>query len=107
MKTRLTEVLWLEAHPDIPLPELAELSGLSASELQALTDYGVLQAVDASAEEPSYRAGCVVTARAAFRLRRDMELNTEGLALVMQLLEQVRSLEAQLSAFKARAPGGS
>ena len=106
MKTQLTEVLWLEAHPDIPLAELAALSGLSAAELQALTDYGVLRPVDAQAQEPSYRAGCVVTARAAFRLRRDMELNTEGLALVMQLLEQVQRLEAQLGELKARSPGG-
>jgi len=106
MKTQLTEVLWLEAHPDIPLPELAELSGLSAAELLALTEYGVLQPVDAQAEEPSYRAACVVTARTAFRLRRDLELNAEGLALVMQLLEQVRSLEARLGELKARLPGG-
>lgn len=106
MKMQLTEVLWLEAHPDIPLAELAELSGLSTQELAMLTDYGVLQPVDAAAEQPSYRAGCVVTARTAFRLRRDMELNTEGLALVMQLLEQVQDLEAQLNDLKAKLPGG-
>ena len=105
MKTQLTDVLWLEAHPDIPLPELAALSGLSAVELQALTEYGVLQPVDAAAQEPSYRAGCVVTARTAFRLQRDLELNTEGLALVMHLLGQLQSLEAQLVELKARLPG--
>ena len=73
MKTQLTEVRWLEAHPDITLPELAELSGLPAAELLTLTQYGVLQPVDATAEEPSYSAVCVVTAkRTAFRLRRHL-----------------------------------
>jgi hypothetical protein len=107
MKTQLTEVRWLEAHPDITLPELAELSGLPAAELLALTEYGVFQPVDATAEEPSYSAVCVVTARTAFRLRRDLELSTDGLALVLKLLEQMRGLEAELNTFKARLPGGS
>jgi chaperone modulatory protein CbpM len=106
MKTRLTEVRWLEAHPDITLPELAELSGLPAAELLALTEFGVFRSVDAAAEEPSYSAGCGVTARAAFRLRRDLELDTDGLALVLKLLEQMRDLEAELHALKARLPGG-
>jgi hypothetical protein len=107
MNTRLTEVRWLEAHPDITLPELAELSGLPAAELLALTEYGVFQPVDAAAEEPSYSAVCVTTARTAFRLRRDLELGTEGLALVLKLLEQMRDLESELHALKARLPGGS
>jgi chaperone modulatory protein CbpM len=105
MKTQLTEVRWLETHPDITLPELAELSGLPAAELLTLTQYGVLQPVDAAAEEPSYSAVCVVTARTAFRLRRDLELNTDGLALVLKLLEQMRGLETELDALKARLPG--
>lgn len=106
MKARLTEVRWLEAHPDITLSELAELSGLPVAELLALTEFGVFRPVDAAAQEPSYNAGCVVTARAAFRLRRDLELNTDGLALVLKLLEQMRGLEAELHALKARLPGG-
>lgn len=106
MKARLTEVSWLDAHPDVTLAELAELSGLSTAELQVLTEYGVFQPVDAVSGKPSYGAGCVVTARAAFRLRRDLELDTEGLALVLKLLEQMRGLEAELHALKAQLPGG-
>lgn len=106
MKARLADVFWLDAHPDVTLAELAELSGLSAAELQLLTEYGVFQPVDAASREPSYGAGCVVTARAAFRLRRDLELSTEGLALVLKLLEQMQGLESELQALKARLPGG-
>jgi len=106
MNTPGTEVRWLEVQPDVTLAELAELSGLPAAELLALARYGVFEPVDAAAAEPRYRAVCVVTARTAFRLRRDLELSTDGLALVLKLLEQMRGLEAELHALKARLPGG-
>ena len=105
MKARFTEVQWLETHPDLPLPELAELSGLSPAELEALTEYGVFMPVDPEAEEPLYAAGCIVTARMACRLRTDLELNMEGLALVLRLLTQMQDLETELNGFRARLPG--
>jgi chaperone modulatory protein CbpM len=104
MKARFTEVLWLESHPDIGLSDLSELSGLPEAELRALTDYGVLAPVDPDAEQPSYRAGCIVTARRASRLRADLELDTEGLALVLRLMAQMQELESQLKELKARLP---
>lgn len=104
MKAQFTEVLWLEAHPDVGLPELAELSGLPEAELRALTEYGVLRPVDAKARELSYRAEWIVTARRASRLRIDLELNAEGLALVLKLMAQMQELEAQLDALRARSP---
>lgn len=107
MKVRLTEVLWLDEHQEISLAQLAELSGLSEAELRELTDYGVFLPVDTAAAEPSYRAEYVVTARTAFRLRKDMELNMEGLALVLSLLERMHGLEARLTDLKARSPAGS
>jgi chaperone modulatory protein CbpM len=104
MKAQFTEVLWLDSHPDVGLAELSELSGLAEAELRALTEYGVLAAVDPDAAQPSYRAGCIVMARRASRLRADLELDMESLALVLRLTAQVRELEAQLSQLKARLP---
>jgi len=107
MKAQLTEVLWLDEHQEISLAQLAELSGLSETELRELTGYGLLPSVDAASVEPSYRAECVVTARTAFRLRKDMELNMEGLALVLSLLERMHGLETRLKDLTARSPAGS
>lgn len=104
MKAQLTEVLWLDEHQEISLAQLAELSGLSEAGVRELTDYGVLLPVDTAATEPSYRAECVVTARTAFRLQKDMELNMEGLALVLSLLERMHDLEARLRDMRARSP---
>ena len=103
MKALLTELLWLDEHQEISLAELAELSGLSEAELRELTEYGAFLPVDPAATVPGYRAECVVTARTAFRLRKDMELNMEGLALVLSLLERMHDLEAELSDLRARS----
>jgi len=104
MKARFTEVQWLESHPDIGLSDLSELSGLPEDELRALLDFGVLEPVDAQAREPRFRAEYIVTARRASRLRADLDLNIEGLALVLKLMAQMQALEAQLHALRARSP---
>jgi chaperone modulatory protein CbpM len=46
-----------------------------------------------------------VTARTAFRLRHDFELDEQGLAVALALLERVRDLEAELDALRAQLPG--
>jgi chaperone modulatory protein CbpM len=105
MQARFTEVQWLDVHQEIPLPQLAELSGLSPAELRALADFGVFQPLDPAAAELHYRADYIVMARTACRLRDDLELNIEGLAMVLKLLERMHSLEAELQDLKARLPG--
>lgn len=105
MKTQFTEVLWLDAQQEIPLPTLAELSGLSEAELQALTEYGVFHPLDPAAAELHYRADCITVARTACRLRDDLDLGMEGLAVVLSLLERMHDLEAELHALRAQFPG--
>jgi hypothetical protein len=40
-------------------------------------------------------------------LRKDFELDPQGLALAVALLERVRDLEEQLRDLRARIPGGA
>ena len=104
MQARSTEALWLVAHPPIALSDLADLSGLSQAELLMLTEYGVFSPADPAAANPSYPADCLVTARVAFRLRKDLELNLEGLALVLNLMQQMQALKTELVTLRAMHP---
>lgn len=106
MSEHLTAIEWLDAQQRVPLRLLAELSGLSEQELRLLTDYGVLECSAAQSAEPLYRAECISTARAAYRLRQDLDLGLEGLALVLDLLQKLHGLEAELDDLRARFPGG-
>lgn len=104
MKVELTEVFWLDKQQVLSLPELAELSSLSEVELHELVEYGVIVPVDPGTVPLTFLTDCVVTARAACRLRTDFELDAPGLALALTLLGRIRDLEAQLRDLGAQLP---
>jgi chaperone modulatory protein CbpM len=104
MRIELTELVWLEEHRELTLVELAELSGLSEAELHELEDCGAIAPVDPGAATRTFGAECIVAARAAFRLRNDFELDAQGLAVALALLDRVRALETELRDLRAQLP---
>ena len=104
MKLELTEAIWLDERGAVTLVELAECSGLTQSELRELVDLGALAPLDPDAPEWNFHAQCIVAARTACRLRNDFELDSQGLALVLSLLERVQELEDALQRMDARLP---
>jgi len=106
MRIELTEARWLDEREEFSLDELAELSGLSTSELEQLVEYEALVPIDPAAASPTFTARCLVTARTACRLRNDFDLGVPGLALVLTLIERIRDLEGRLKALECRLPGG-
>jgi chaperone modulatory protein CbpM len=104
MKVKLTEAVWLEERGMLTLRELAECSGLSEAELRDLVSLGALEPIDPTAQQWYFAARCIVSARAACRLRNDFELDPDGLALVMSLLDRVEALESELKRLHAHVP---
>jgi chaperone modulatory protein CbpM len=105
MRVELTELYWLEEQRDVTLAELAELSGFSEEELRELEACGAIAPVDPDAEPPRFGSQCIVAVRTAHRLRADFELDTQGLAVALALLERVNALEAELRGLNAQLPG--
>ena len=104
MKLELTETVWLDERGAVTLVELAECSGLSEAELRDLVDLGALQPINPGAADWNFGGKCIVAARAARRLRTDLELDMPGLAVVLSLLERVEELETELQRLQARLP---
>lgn len=104
MRVDITEAVWLDAHHEFSLTELASLSGLSEGELRHLIDCEALRPADPGAAEVRFSADCLVIARTACRLRNDFDLDPGGLALALRLLDRIRSLEAELRALSAQLP---
>ena len=102
---RIEEESWLYERYELSLSQLCELSGLSEAELRGLVDCGAIAPADPLAREWTFSSDRLVVARSAFRLRRDFELDSQGLALAVTLLERVRDLEEQLRDLRARLPG--
>jgi chaperone modulatory protein CbpM len=98
------EGLWLHEHYEFSLAELAGLSGVPEAELRDWVDEGVLVPVDPRAEPWSFGADRLVTVHLARRLRQDFELEPDGVALVVTLLERIHALEAEVRSLKAKLP---
>ncbi|HSN21068.1 MAG TPA: chaperone modulator CbpM [Usitatibacter sp.] len=86
---------WLHAETQVTIVELARSSGLPEDVLRELVEYGALEPAPGAAEW-CFGADCVVRVRKAARLRDDLELETESLALVLSFLERIQRLEAQV-----------
>ena len=103
--------LWLDEHYVFSLTEIVALSGLSNAEVQHLLDCEALSplaavepAADINASQARFGAQCLALARAASRLRDDFDLDANGLALTLQLLNRIHELEEELRDLHAKSP---
>jgi chaperone modulatory protein CbpM len=102
---KIEQESWLHEHYEFSMTELCELSGLTEADLRGLVDCGAIAPADPLAREWTFSADRLVVARSAHRLRRDFDLDPQGLALAVTLLERVRDLEEQVRSLRARLPG--
>jgi chaperone modulatory protein CbpM len=104
MASLLVEAVWLNDAEACSLDELVEYSGLSRAELEELVALGAIEADYGTATEYVFRSQIIVVARTARRLRDDFELDTQGLAMALNLLQRIQTLETRLAAADARLP---
>lgn len=104
MHIRLTEDCWLNEYYQFSLDELSDLAGLTETEIHEWVDEGLLAPVDPDESPWRFNADCLLVIRRAARLRRDFELEPQGLALVVQLLERIQNLETEVRQLQAKLP---
>lgn len=80
--------------------ELCELCNLETEVLVEWVSLGVVEPAGARVAEWRFSARQVRRAHTARRLQRDLELTPDGLPLVLDLLEEVRSLRRQVSVLR-------
>ena len=98
------DVLWLTEDCELSFSELVEISGLSESELRELVEHGAIAPLDPGAPQWRFTGRCLVTVRAALRLRADFELEPHGVALAISLLDRIGELEAEIAGLRAQLP---
>ena len=80
----------------LSMAQVAQLSGVSVTELSGLVDYGVLMPIALESQPWAFKAACVMTLQRAEALRQDLLLDGHSFALAVMLLNQITGLEVQL-----------
>lgn len=114
MPTQQLEWIWLDARETLDAADLAHASGMSVEEIEELVDYGALAPMEADRADRASRAAparifsaaCVTPLRTAGRLRRDFDLDLFAMAMLMDYLGRIDTLEQQVRALQARLPSG-
>jgi chaperone modulatory protein CbpM len=83
-----------EEREALSLTRLCELCGAEGGLIEELVEEGVLEV--ASSTELRFAGTALRRARIAVRLRRDLGVNTAGVAIVIDLLERIETLEVRL-----------
>jgi hypothetical protein len=89
----------------VTVTELTRVCSLTADELDELVEYGALTPLDESArQERIFSAEFVTPLREAGKLRRDYDLDLFAVALMLEQLRRIESLERELRSLQAWLP---
>jgi chaperone modulatory protein CbpM len=82
------------------LNELCEVCTLSSEKLNEFIDYGIIHPKYSLQHEQVFNMQDLQRVKTALRLQHDLEINMAGIALVLDLLDQVDELRARADFFQ-------
>ncbi|QWD92783.1 MerR family transcriptional regulator [Polynucleobacter asymbioticus] len=96
-----TNITWIESTivEDEVHMTIVELSHAASTPEELIMDWvseGVLSPVGSSPQDWRFSGDSLKRAKTAARLTRDFEINTSGLALALDLMDQISQLHAEL-----------
>lgn len=86
----------VEVEVEFTIAQLSQASGCNDQFLMALVADGVLLPEGADPQRWRFRGECLRVTRTASRLARDFEMDTAGIALVLDLLQRIENLNVRL-----------
>ena len=85
-----------EDYAILSLEELSRLCAVEAQRIIELVEEGILDILEAGSVEWRFSGACVRRARLALRLQRDLEVNLAGVALALDLMDDIEQLRREL-----------
>ena len=85
-----------EDHAPLNVAELSRLCAVDAAYIVELVEEGVLTVVEMDVAEWRFAAAALRRTRLALRLQRDLEINLPGVALAVELMEQLEDLRRSM-----------
>ena len=99
MPTKNLVVISVEEHPILTFDELCHAAGISEEAMQEMINFGVIEPRGFSPEGWRFDANHLRRIRTALHLQQDLEVNLAGIALVLDLLDQMERMRTQIELF--------
>jgi len=90
------EGLILEEDCSLTIRQICRVCAVHAERVLELVDEGILESTGATAGQYRFHADSLGRAKMAFRLQHDLGINLAGVALVLDLLEEIEQLRSRL-----------
>lgn len=86
--------------PALSTDDLRGICGLSPDQVQAYVAEGIVAPLGAGPDQWRFSRLSVITIRRAHRLERDLGLNLAGVALALELMDEVETLKQRLARYE-------
>jgi len=90
-----------EEYTVLSVDELSRLCAVDRTYIVELVEEGVLSVTAVEAQQWRFAGSALRRARTALRLQRDLEINLPGVALALELMEELEALRRELAGLKA------
>jgi chaperone modulatory protein CbpM len=85
-----------EEYAVLSLEDLSRLCAVETTYIVELVEEGVLSVIEVEAPDWRFSGTALRRARTALRLQRDLEINLPGVALALELMEEIEVLRREL-----------
>jgi chaperone modulatory protein CbpM len=85
-----------EEYAVLSVDDLSRLCAVDRAAIVELVEEGVLNVIEVAASEWRFPGAALRRARTAVRLQRDLEINLPGVALALELMEELERLRREL-----------
>lgn len=86
----------IDEHTRLTLAELSRICAVDERHIVEYVEEGVLHVVEVNSISWHFDGGALRRARLALRLERDLELNLAGVALALDLMEEIEQLRREV-----------
>ncbi len=97
---KYVEVEILDNRPRYTLRELCERCAINAETVVSFVEFGIVTPEGRSMTQWRFSAQSLSRLNRALRLQRDLDVNLPGLALALDLLDQITVLEKQMDTLR-------
>ncbi|MGQ0657334.1 MAG: chaperone modulator CbpM [Chromatiales bacterium] len=92
----LADAKVLDERPEMSLKDMCDLTGSSASALIELVDEGLFEPQGTTPPQWRFPATAITRVRLCQRLFSDLGVNMAGASVILELLDEVRTLRARV-----------